>query len=144
MTWFGGKAVFRVAIAQGDGEGSFHAALLEERLVILDCDNADSALERLEGLADEYAKQGTWYNADGQAIRTRRLAALDVYRISHDISDGGEVYSRTEIVQSSVSDDELVRRFFWSGRIRRRAGHSKSIRTEFGANGGGAWYTSKR
>lgn len=112
MPWFGGKAVFRIAIVQRDGEGSSDATIVEERVLILNANDADSAIQRLEMLADDYVNQGTWLNADGQQVRTRRVAAVDVYRISHEIVDGGEVYSRTEIIQANVSDGEIVDRFF--------------------------------
>ena len=112
MPWFGGKAVFRLAMVQRDGEGSFDATIVEERVIILNADDADTAIQRLEVLADDYVNQGTWLNADGEQVRTRRLAAVDVYRIPHDIADGAEIYSRTEIVQANVLDGEIVNRFF--------------------------------
>ena len=114
MPWFGGKAVFRLSIVRRDGEGSSDATIVEERVLILNADDADGAIQRLEMLAGDYVNQGSWLNADGQQVRTRRLAAVDVYRISNDIADGAEIYSRTEIVQANVSDGEMVDRFFGS------------------------------
>jgi hypothetical protein len=111
MTWFGGKAAFRLSI--DDAENLVHGStVIEERIVVLDCANADEALQRLEVLADKYAAEGTWPNSEGQRVRTRRLLAIDVYRISNGLADGTEVYSRTEIVDVTQSDDSLISRFF--------------------------------
>jgi hypothetical protein len=110
MIWFGGKAVFRVGYRNSQGtEAAF--CVLEERIVILNCKDADDALLQLETLADGYASDGTWIESSGQWVETRRLDSLDVYRIDGSLESGTEVYSRTEVAKD-ITDEEVIERLF--------------------------------
>ncbi len=70
----------------------------------------DEALQKGEAEARQYADDSDWFNAGGEEVRTRYLAALDAFALSGEAADGEEVYSKILFVTPDVTDEELVDR----------------------------------
>lgn len=117
--WYAVKSLYRWE-AQGEPEGSDEffdagATLLEERVVLFKGRSFDEALRRAEKEAEDYC-QFEMFNPYGQTLRFRCLDFFDAYHLvdlpGKDTPSGLEVYSATEKVDASFTDDELIDRRF--------------------------------
>lgn len=118
-TYFVQSAYRREAMGRpSDVDGNFDptVTLVEVRIVMFAAADERDALRQATREARAYARE-TYLNAYGQRVKIRFLGALSAYELFEPLAPGIEVYSTTEVVSSSVTDDEL---------IDRRMGHVES------------------
>lgn len=113
--WFGVKTVLRTE-AQGvptsqDSSYDSEATLVEERVLLVRARSFAEAIVKAESEVKEYAS-GQYSNHYGQVIKQRYLGACDVFELYEDPASQVEVFSTTELVPQSISDDDIVNQHF--------------------------------
>jgi hypothetical protein len=108
------KTLYRISArgrpARADRYYEETATLVEERVVAFRARSFDEAIRLAEEEAREYARKVNHKNPYGQTVRAKYLRACDAYLLNDWSSGRGEVYSRTELVSSEVSDATIVTR----------------------------------
>jgi len=113
--WFAVKTLFRSqAIGEPialDENFDNDVSYVEERVVLYQARSHDTALERAEDDAIEYA-QYRHVNPYGQTVVNRYLGACSSYELIDPLPGGTpsgfEVFSETALVPNECSDDELI------------------------------------
>jgi len=113
--WFGVKTLYRV-VARGrpattDAGYDPGVTLVEERVIVLRASSFGDAIRAAEREARVYAR-GEYTNPYGQRVAMRYLGECDAFEMFASPRDGGEVYSRTQLVDRGIRDrrvgDELL------------------------------------
>ncbi len=112
--WYGVKTLYRIA-ARGravrkDPDFDPDATLVEERVVLVRARSFDEATDRGEKEARSYVSSPRWVTPYGQRVTATFLGVCNAFVLSGEPGAGQEVYSRTELVGSRVSDDAVVSR----------------------------------
>lgn len=116
--WYGVKTAYRLE-PSGEPESTDRdywgdGSLVEERVVLFRARSFDDAIRKAEDEAKRYAAGSTDRNPYGQPLTLRYLETCDAYELTSDDSpaSGTEVFSMTELVPRSVSDDAVLNRRF--------------------------------
>jgi uncharacterized protein DUF4288 len=111
--WYAVKSILRLAPmgkpSGRDGAYDPQASLIEERVVLFRARSHEEALARAEQEARRYSRQPSHRNPYGQRVRYRLLPGADSYELFDPPTSGREIYSRTEMVSQSVSDESVLR-----------------------------------
>ncbi|MBI3650376.1 MAG: DUF4288 domain-containing protein [Acidobacteria bacterium] len=67
----------------------------------------DEAISKAESEAKRYASE-KYHNHYGQIVKQRYLKACDAFELYDDPDSGVEVFSTTELVPNSISDDDVI------------------------------------
>jgi hypothetical protein len=122
MGYFGVKYLVRVK-AMGKPKGAKKAFkstmdLLEDRVSIVKAKTADFAFKKAEREQKKYCDK-SYVSLYGQKVVFEPIACFDCFSISADRirfgirkGDLSEVYSRTELIRRSESNDHVVNRLF--------------------------------
>ena len=115
IRWFGVKTVYRTSAVgkpraiddHYDPEGT----LVEERVVLFRARDHDDAIEKGEREAEKYtADRHT--NPYGQSVISRRLRAIESFKLYEEPDKGTEVWSATRVVPVSVPNKRIIDTFF--------------------------------
>jgi hypothetical protein len=113
--WYGVRTLYRLA-AEGapkirDRHFDPESTLIEDRVVLFQATNFDEAIAQGIREGQAYCKQAKFVNPYGQKVRMRFLEACDAFEIFEGrLGAGLEVYSSTELVRASISDQAVIRR----------------------------------
>jgi hypothetical protein len=138
--WYGVKTIYRTT-AQGkptqtDKYFDPAASLVEERVVLVRARSFDEALAKGEKEARAYAAAGDIRNRYGQRVKQRYLGVADAYEMFDAPGNQVEVYSKTEIVRTSVPDAEVCANRTTRERTRDRWRRTKFLNREFSGSVG--------
>ncbi len=86
------------------------ATLVEERIVLIKARSHDEAIRKAEAEAEVYTKE-TYRNVYEQTVRCRYLGACEAFELYEEPSPGVEVFSATEVISRSVSDEDVVNQY---------------------------------
>ena len=112
LNWYAVKTVYRVSTlgrARNSDKGYDHAStLVEERIVLFRARSFDSATRKADLEARRYVR-GKRRNVYDQRIVIRYLGEADAFELFDPPANGREVYSRTDLVDRTVSDRDVVK-----------------------------------
>ena len=115
-SWFGVKTLYRVtAEGRAKNKDEFYdanATLLEERIVLIEAEDIATAKLKADEDAEGYAEEVNFENPYGQQVSMTYLGQCEAYILLHDLEEGSEVFSSTEVIAKSVKDDTLLTRRF--------------------------------
>ena len=92
-----------------DGRLIKNIAAIEERIVLFKARNADVALRKGRREAEKYAEAET-VNVYGQRVVNTLLRYVEAYEMFDDPGDGVEAFSSIEIVGSSETPRQILKR----------------------------------
>lgn len=112
--WYGVRSLYRLIALGGPKKPDLNyipgATLVEERIVLVKARSDHEALRKAEKEAKMYARSIQHINSYGQKVRARILKALDAYELVSPPGSGVEVFSATEEIDTTVSDEQICDR----------------------------------
>lgn len=109
--WFGIKSLFRTSITGApsvrDEDYDSEGTLVEERVVLVRARSASEAIAKGEAEARAYCR-GYHINPYGQRVTLRRLKVIESFELYDPPVNMSEIWSSTSVIQSSVTDHDLV------------------------------------
>ena len=112
--WYGVRTLYRT-VASGKAKNVDEnfvpgATMVEERVVLFKARSGEEAISKGVREAKDYARSLRYSNLYGQRVRKRFLKVADAHELSDPPNAGVEVFSATELVDSSESDTQVLQR----------------------------------
>ncbi len=86
--------------------------LLEERVVLVKARTFNEAIRKGEKEAVKYASFENHINPYGQKVVQEYIGGIDVFESYDEIKSNGEIYSYTQLIKSSLSNDKISDKIF--------------------------------
>jgi len=80
--------------------------MIEERVVLFEASDFESAMKKAEKEAKSY--ETTHTNPYKQKVKIKYLNCVDVYEVYDDLGDGCEVYSTTNLIKKDLMKKNLL------------------------------------
>jgi hypothetical protein len=131
--WYGVKTLYRTqAVGRPrnvDAHFDSDCTLIEERVVIFRARSYEEAIQKAENEARSYPLP-SYRNIYGQRVVQRYLGTCDAYELFDPPAPSREVFSSTEVVSGSVTNEEIVSRRFGDEMRPNRSARTKFMDAE--------------